>query len=222
MGETATESNTLGRIAHMRPNLAILFAALTLPLALACGGSSGPTATNAVIEDISEAEILASTHLSDLTEDQRAALSAAFAAARAKIAALRARHQAGELTDQEAMAIARQIHAELVAAIESILTPEQLASHRPPLGGPPHPHRPPDLGLTDDQLAQINALRQQLAAFGRSLAAKVQSGELTGLEARAQMHAALRRFNAAVCAILTAEQQTQAVFCSAGGPLGRG
>jgi hypothetical protein len=202
----------------MRPNLAILFAALALPLALACGESSGPTATNAVIEDISEAEILASAHLSDLTEEQRAALAAAFRDARAKIAALRARHQAGELTNQEAMAIARQIHAELLAAIESILTPEQLASHRPPLGGPPPgPHRPPDLGLSEDQLAQINALRQELAAFGRSLAAKVQSGELTGVEARAQMHAALRRFNAAVCAILTAEQQARAPFCGGAG-----
>jgi len=201
----------------MRPNLAIVFAALALPLALACGGSTAPTAPDAVIEDISEAEIVAASHLSDLTEDQRAALRAAFQEARAKIAALRARHQAGELTNEEARAIARQIHAELLAAIEAILTPEQLAQHRHPLGPRPGPHRPPDLGLTDDQLAQINVLRQQLAAFGRSLAAKVHGGELTGVEARAQMRDAVRRFNAAVCAILTAEQQGQARFCAAAG-----
>jgi Spy/CpxP family protein refolding chaperone len=184
----------------MRPHLALLFAALALPLALACGGSSAPTASTAtdpVIEDVSEAEILEASGLSDLTEEQRAALRAAFEEARAKIAALRAQYAAGEITAAEATEIARQIHQELLAAIQAILTPVPLF-------------------LTPEQRAQIAALFMRLAAYGRELQAQVESGEITAQEARRLFFARAHEVRLLVCEILTSEQRGRFPFCPAG------
>lgn len=200
----------------MRSNLSFLFTALALPLALACGDASAPnapTASELVIEDVSEAEILADLDLDDLTEEQRAALRAAIHEAHLAIMEIRRAFNAGEITLEEARARARAVHQALIATLSTILTPEQLEDFlRPPIG--PHP---PGLDLTEEQRAQIMALRQDLAAFVHSLAEQVHSGEITGEEARGQFFAALRRFHAAVCAILTPEQQANSPFCRAAG-----
>jgi Spy/CpxP family protein refolding chaperone len=189
----------------MRPILALLLAAFALPLALACGGSSAPTETEPVIEDISEAEILEAAGASDLTEEQRAALRAAFEEARAAIAELRASYAAGEVTAAEATEIARQIHQDLLAAIQSILTPEQLDrfQHQPPV----------PLFLTPEQRAAIAALFMRLAAYGRELQAQVENGEITALEARRLFFARAHDVRLLVCEILTPEQRTRFPFC---------
>ena len=196
----------------MRSHLTALLALLALPLALACGGSSGPTATSteneSLIEDVSEAEILANIDLDDLTEEQRAAIRAAIHRAHLAIMEIRRALDAGEITLEEARAQAREVHEALLATLSTILTPEQLEELFPPFGPPPH--RP---GLTEEQREQIMELREDLADFLQSLARQVQSGEITGAEARAQFFAALSRFHAAVCEILTPEQRARFPFC---------
>lgn len=197
----------------MKRSLATLFGAFALPLALACSDSA-PTAPEADLETISESELLGAFHDAGLTDEQRAGVRAALQAARQEIEAIRARLRSGEITIEEARALVRRVHESLLETLSTILTPEQLEElHRPPH----RPGPPPAPMFTEEQMTQILALRQELAAFVESLRVRVRSGELTGEEAREQLRQAVQRFNAAVCSILTAEQQARAHFCRAAG-----
>ena len=199
----------------MRRNLALLFGALALPLAIACGDSN-PAAPELDIEDVSDTEaIVTADHLASLSDEQRAAVRAAFAEAHQAIARILRGHRAGDLTREEAHALARQVHDALLQKLSTILTPEQLDALR---NGPHHrpDSRPDPLQLTEEQKAQILALSQALGTFVRDLRSQLESGQITAGEARAQLRAAVQRFNASVCGLLTADQQSRAPFCSAG------
>ena len=180
--------------------------ALTGSFLLACTGSSTPTAGDeartdvSIIADISQAEIDAAAGLPDLTEEQRVAIRAAFQHAREQLAAVRASLAAGEITQEEALALARQIHAELFETLQEILPPRPV---------------PPFLGLTEEQVAQIRALRQELLTFIRETQAQVVSGELTPEEARAAIRAKIQETTRGICAVYTLEQQGQAPVCGA-------
>jgi Spy/CpxP family protein refolding chaperone len=194
----------------MKRNLITIFAALALALSFACGGSNMPTASeDDVIEQISEEEILSASHFSDLSDDQKARLRAALQEARQALAAIRADLRAGTITREEARVRARQVHDALIEKLESLLTEEQLERLR-------NRHDRGD-ALTPEQLRQIHALRQDLAAFARSLRDQVHDGTLTAEEAREELRAAVRRFNAAVCGILNAGQRGWERFCAAAG-----
>jgi len=188
----------------------LLFAALVF--ALACSGSttpttpggtgspSAPTATLPAELDITEAEIDAAAGMPGLDEEQRAAIRAAYAAAREALSEIRAQLVAGEITLLEAFAAARLIHAELFATVQAIL--------------PDRPEPPQDLELTREQLGQLIALRLETLAFLRELYGRVASGELTAEEARAAFQVHLQESNRQMCAILTAEQQAKTLTCS--------
>ena len=204
----------------MKRNLALLFVALALPLTFACGGSNTPAAPEGevndgdfmdgdVIEDISEAEVLSASHLSDLSDEQKAQVRAAFQEAREALAAIRAELRAGTITREEARARAQQVHETLIEQLESILTEEQLERLR-------NRHDRGD-ALTPEQLRQIHELREDLAAYARSLRQDVHDGEITAEEARDLLRQAVRRFNAAVCEILTEGQRARERFCAAAG-----
>ena len=191
-----------------RRRFTILFTALALTAAFApaCSDDSNPTASEltgadaAVIADISQAEIDAAVAMPDLTEDQRAAIRAAFQHAREQLAAIRAQLAAGEITREEALAASRQVHAELFQTLQGILPPRPV---------------PPLLGLTEEQVAQIRALRQQLVAFILETRAQVVSGELTPQEAHAAIRAKIQETSQGICAVFTLEQQGQAPVCQA-------
>jgi hypothetical protein len=183
--------------------LSILLGALLLPLSIACSDSGSPTAPASPIEDISDSEVVAASATPGLTDDQRAEIRAAYERARQRIAELRVRYQAGEVTDAEARAIVHQIHAELLAAIHAIL-------------GRPGPGQPPFLGLTQEQMAQIAALRQELAAYFREVQARVESGELTPEQGRAALREKAAQVHRRICAVLTPEQRGRAGFCPGG------
>lgn len=179
--------------------------ALTAAFAPACSDDSNPTASDltgadaTIIADISQAEIDAAVAMPDLTEDQRAAIRAAFQHAREQLAAIRARLAAGEITGEEALAAARLVHAELFQTLQGILPPRPV----------------PPQGLTEEQIAQIRALRQELVAFIRETRAQVVSGELTPEEARAAIRAKIQETSQGICAVYTLEQQGQAPVCQA-------
>lgn len=195
----------------MKRKLAIFFSALALPLALACD-STAPTAPgDAGIEAISEAQVLAGVNIDGLTDEQKAALRAAFQEARQALERIRHALRAGEITREQAIADARQIHQRLMEAIASILTPEQLEQLRH------HPQGPGDLGLTEEQIAQLRALHEAYTAFVRSLREQVQNGAISAEDARAQLRAKARELRVAMCGVLTAEQQSQVPFCAAAG-----
>jgi hypothetical protein len=201
----------------MKRNLGALFVAMALLMSFACSGSNTPAAPEdeafdaAVIEDISEAEVLSASHVSDLSDEQKAQVRAAFQEAREALAAIRADLRAGTITREEARARAQEVHEELIETLESILTEEQLERLRN--------HRPHDRGdpLTPEQLRQIHALRDDLAAYARSLRQQVHEGDITAAEARDLLRQAVRRFNAAVCEILTEDQRGRERFCAAAG-----
>lgn len=192
--------------------LRFLLVAPALSMALACGDHDAPTAPADSIEDISEAEVLAATHFDELTDEQKAAVRAALQKARAAIARIRASLRAGEISRAEAHRLAGAVHDALIAELEDVLTPEQLDRLTRP-----GDQRPPDLGLTEEQKAELLELRRDLALFAATLRRRVVNGELSAQEARAELRAAVRRFNAAACAILTAEQRDRFGFCRAAG-----
>lgn len=183
--------------------LSILLGAVLLPLSIACSDSGSPAGPADPIEDISDSEVVAASATPGLTEDQRAEIRAAYERARQRIAELRTRYQAGEVTEAEARAIVRQIHAELLATIHEIV-------------GRPGPGQPPFLGLTQEQMAQIGALRQELAAFFREVHARVQSGELTPEQGRTALREKAVEVHRRICAILTPEQRARGGFCPGG------
>lgn len=194
--------------------LMILWTAAALALqASACGDGgevvTGPDQAGLGFEEISAGEIAAAAHLEDLSDEDRAAVREALQAARADIRAILQRLRSGELTPEEARAEVRAVHDALIESLSAYLTEEQierLLRHRPG-----HPR--PDLDLTDDQRAAIQELRQEFQAFLRELRARVEAGEITGLEARRRLKAEAQKMRRALCAILTDEQRAQVPFC---------
>lgn len=198
--------------------------ALVLPLAAACGDDD-VTSPNAdtlalgdlLLDDISEAELFASGGLEDLSDDDKAAIRAALQAARDQIHSVFRQVRAGEMTREEARAELDRIHNALMETLSQYLTDEQLdrftnrfMNHRP---GAPGGDRP-ELGLTDDQLAQIHELKRGAREFFQSLREQVESGAITREEAREMIRMKAQETRAAFCAILTADQQAQVPFCS--------
>jgi hypothetical protein len=102
------------------------------------------------------------------------------------------------------------VHEALIEQLESILTEEQLERLR-------NRHHDRGEALTPEQLRQIHELRADLAAYARSLREQIHDGDLTAAEARELLRTAVRRFNAAVCEILTEGQRARERFCAAAG-----
>ena len=194
---------------------------------LACGGDGGsplgaegerpttPEALAAAELEIAGAEIAGSEvgalELAfDLEEGQREAISEALARARAALADLRVRWRAGEIGSAETVAEARAIRETLDAEIAAVLTPEQLAELEARRAA-----FLPDLGLTDEQRAQIRGIVDDWRALVLDTARDLRENELTPREAAGILFDGARAARTAVCGVLDPDQQALFPRCEA-------
>ena len=201
----------------MRRTITIAALALALPLA-ACsdGGPVGPV-DDLGIEGISESEIAAAGDLGDLSDADRKRVRGILREAREALRALRERVRSGELDLETAREEARALHEETLDALSEILTDDQIDRlrqrlRRGPSTGPPGER--PDLDLTDEQRAAIDALHEEMRALLAAVRAAVRAGEITAEEGRARIRTRAVELRAAVCAILTGEQRAEVRFCA--------
>jgi uncharacterized membrane protein len=199
----------------MRARIVITLLVLSLPLAAGCGDGGGlataPDPEALGFEGISTAEISASGFLDDLSDEDKAAIRAALQAARAEIREIVADFREGEITREEARAQIAAVHDRLIETLGQFLTDEQierLLHHRPG-----HPR--PDLDLTDEQVAAIQALRAEYHAFVQDVRQQVHDGEITAEEGRRLVRQKAHETRRAFCAILTPDQQAKVRFCHA-------
>ena len=204
-----------------------LIAVLAAAWLLACGGEGGmpldaerdmpatPQALAAAEIELTAGEVAASEVGSlelafDLEEGQREAISDALARARAALADLRVRWLAGEIGSAETVAEARAIRDTLDAEIAAALTLEQLAE----LEARRAAFRP-DLGLTDEQRAQIRAIVDDWRALVLDTARDLRESELTPREAAEVLVEGARAARTAVCGVLEPDQQALFPRCEA-------
>lgn len=197
----------------MRTPMVITLLAVVLPLAAACGDGGGlataPDPAGLGFEDISAGELSGSGFLDDLSDEDKAAIRAALQAARAEIRAIVADFRAGEITRDEARTQIAAVHDRLIETLGQYLTDEQidrLLHHRPG-----HPR--PDLDLTDEQVAALQALREEYHAFVQDVRQQVHDGEITAEEGRRLVRQKAHETRRAFCAILTPDQQAKVPFC---------
>jgi len=202
---------------RIRSNLAALV--LALPLALGCSDESnlatGPAGDLADLEQlqISANEIVASEFLDDLSEEDKAAIRAALQAAREQIQAIIAQVRAGELSREEAQVQIQAVHEELIAKLAEFLTDEQIDRLLDHFRDRRDDR--PDLNLTEEQLRQIQALREEFHQFVREIRSQVENGDLAPEEARRLVREKAQQTRRAICGVLTPQQQAQVRFCHA-------
>ena len=137
-----------------------------------------------------------------LDEGQRDAISDALARARAALGDLRLRWRAGEIGSAETVAEARAIRQTLDAEIAAVLTAEQLAELEARRAA-----FLPDLGLTDEQRAQIRGIVDDWRALVLDTARDLRENELTPREAAEILFDGARAARTAVCGVLDSDQQ---------------
>lgn len=192
---------------------------LALPLALGCSDESdlttGPAGDLADLEQlqISASEISASEFLDDLSEEDKVAIRAALQAAREQIRAIIAQVRTGELSREEARVQIHAVHEELIDKLAEFLTDDQIDRLLDHLRDRRDDR--PDLDLTDEQLRQIQALREEFHQFVREIRARVENGDLGPKGARRLVREKAHQTRRAICGILTPEQQAQVRFCHA-------
>ncbi len=194
---------------------------------LACGGDGGGSPLGTAMErgtpvelaeqelDAASARIAASEvgslHLAfELDEGQRQAISEALAGARAALAELRLRWLTGEIGSAETVAEARAIRQTLDAEIAAALTSEQLAELEARRAA-----FLPDLGLTDEQRAQVRAIVDDWRALVLDTARDVREREMTPREAAEALLDGARAARSAVCGVLEPDQQALFPRCDA-------
>jgi polyhydroxyalkanoate synthesis regulator phasin len=202
---------------RVRSTLAALV--LALPLALGCSDdgdlTTGPAGDLADLEQfqISASEIAASEFLDDLSEEDKAAMRAALQAAREQIRAIIAQVRAGELSREEARVQIQAVHEELIAKLAEFLTDDQIDRLLDHLRDRRDDR--PDLDLTEEQLQQIQALREEFHQFVREIRSRVENGDLAPQEARRLVREKAQQTRRAICGVLTPEQRAQVRFCHA-------
>lgn len=205
---------------------ALVIGLVVLYAPLACGeGGGSPLGTSeervTPIEladqelDAASARIAASEvgtlHLTfELEEGQRQAISEALARARAALADLRLRWRTGEIGSAETVAEARAIRQTLEAEIAAALTPEQLAELEARRSA-----FHPDLGLTEEQRAQIRAIVDDWRALVLETVRDLREREATPREAAEILFDGARAARTAVCGVLDPDQQALFPRCEA-------
>jgi hypothetical protein len=209
----------------------IRFAALSIAFfalagLLACGEGGSPLGAEAdrpaTAEALAAAELeiagiaiagseVAALELAfDLEDGQRQAIADALAQARAALVDLRLRWRAGEIGSAETVAEARAIRETLDAEIAARLTPEQLA-----LIEARRAAFLPDLGLTEDQRAQIRGIVDDWRALVLETARDLRERALTPREAAEILFEGGRAARTAVCGVLDTDQQALFPRCDA-------
>ena len=203
--------------------LAIAFLAISGSLACTEGGSPlgtgderGAPAELADQElDAASARIAASEvgslHLAfELDEEQRQTIADALDRARAALADLRLRWRAGDIGSAETVAEARAIRQTLEAEIAAVLTADQLAELEARRAA-----FLPDLGLTDEQRAQIRGIVDDWRALVLETARDLRADELSLREAAGILFDGARAAQTAVCGVLDPDQQALFPRCEA-------
>jgi len=154
----------------------------------------------------------------DLTEEQVAALTDAYGVFRAGIDDLKAQVDAGDLTRDEAKALAADLREAFEAELQVILTPEQydlLQEMRQNKDGGRRGHRDrsdrwnawmEEIGADEAQLEAINAAAGIFHDGMKALHEQVKDGTLTRGEVKDEAKALRDAFDAALQEILTEEQ----------------
>jgi Spy/CpxP family protein refolding chaperone len=161
----------------------------------------------------------------DLTADQQAAIQVAREEMRPAMQALSEQFRNGELTREEMRAAREQLREQMHATIADILTPEQnaqLAELRDAkiLGhlesalerlqdntGERQALVAQILNLTEQQIADATALRDQALVDFAAIVESLRSGQITGVEARQAVHDLRDASFTAFRDLLTVEQQ---------------
>ena len=120
------------------------------------------------------------------------------------------RWRAGEIGSAETVAEARAIRETLDAEIAALLTPEQLA-----LIEARRAAFLPDLGLTEDQRAQIRGIVDDWRALVLETARDLRERALTPREAAEILFEGGRAARTAVCGVLDPDQQALFPRCDA-------
>lgn len=196
-----------------------------LPLALAgllgCSDQGGPTtaledAPPAGIELVSAAEIADARFLEDLTDEDRAAIREALAAAREEIGSILARMRAGEIDRDQARVLVEAVHARLIETLSQLLTEAQIERLlRPRPGGP-------DLDLTEEQRRRIRVLREECRQAVARVKEAVESGRISAQEGRRRVRRIAYECRQEFCDILEPRQQAGVPFCRGPGDAGPG
>jgi hypothetical protein len=199
--------------------MTIAMAALATAPACSDGGSA-PTATqsaafDSAFEQVAAAEIVASGFIENLTDDQRAALMAAFERAHAALGQVFDRLRAGEIEPEQARSEAMAIHEALLSELAGFLSPEQLAALRE---ARPQGSGRPRLGLTEEQRVAIQSIWDRLHESLQAIGARLDAGEIEPEQARSEAMAALTAAHEAFCGVLDASQEARVPFCSGEAP----
>ncbi len=153
-----------------------------------------------------------------LDEQQKADLAEAYAAFHATIKDLRAQHDAGDLTKEEARAAASDARDAFEAGLQIILTPEQydlLQEMREKRDDRRRGHRNPrdrwgawlqEIGASDTQVADIVAAMQAVRDGMLELREQLLAGEIDKEAAMAAAAELRDAFDASLQEILTPEQ----------------
>jgi hypothetical protein len=190
--------------------------ALAVVLTAACSDGGGPATApdqeaGAGLELISAGEIVDVAFLDDLTDADRAAIREILRSAVEEIRGILARLRAGEIDRAGARALIEEVHLGLIEALSEFLTEEQIERLIQGRFG----HDRPDLGLTDEQLSQLRALKAECRERVARVVQAVEAGEITAREGRWRVREIAQRCRRESCAILDDGQKNQVPFCRA-------
>jgi uncharacterized membrane protein len=190
--------------------------ALAVVLTAACSDGGAPatapdTDAGAGFELISAGEIVDAAFLDDLDDADRAAIREALRSAAEEIRSILARLRAGEIDRAGARALIEAVHVGLIETLSEFLTEEQIERLIQGRFG----HDRPDLGLTDEQLRRLRALKAECRERVARVIQAVEAGEITAREGRWRVREIAHQCRRESCAILDAGQKDRVPFCRA-------
>ena len=188
--------------------------ALTVVLTAACSEGGAPaTAPDREagdgLEIISAGEIADAAFLDDLSDEDRAAIREALRSAVEEIRGILARLRAGEIDRAGARALIEAVHVGLIGTLSEFLTEEQIERLIQGRFG----HGRPDLGLSDEQLRQLRALKAGCRERVARVVEAVKTGEITAREGRWRVREIAQQCRRESCSVLEPEQQAKVPFC---------
>jgi hypothetical protein len=189
---------------------------LAVVLTAACNDDGAPATApdpdgGAGLEIISAGDVVDAAFLDDLTDADRAAIREILRSAVEEIRGILARLRAGEIDRAGAAALIEDVHVGLIESLSEFLTEEQIERLIQGRSGQDRP----DLGLTDEQLRRLRALKAECRERVARVVEAVQAGEITAREGRWRVREIAQRCRRESCAILDAGQKDQVPFCRA-------
>ncbi|MGH7587743.1 MAG: hypothetical protein ACRELU_04020 [Gemmatimonadota bacterium] len=189
--------------------------ALAVVLTAACGDGGPATAPDRDVgegfELIEAGEIVDAAFLDDLSDEDRAAIREAFRSAVEEIRGILARLRAGEIDRAGARSLIEAVHLNLIGTLSEFLTEEQIERLIQGRFG----HDRPDLGLTDEQLRQLRALKAECRERVARVVEAVRAGDITAREGRWRVREIAHQCRRESCAILDAGQKDRVPYCRA-------